>query len=179
MIRVAIPAALIALASPALAQTSSQEIPSNAAMPAPPAPVVTAMPAPATGRVVPASTMVMVTPLAEITSKKVEEGDQVAFALVNDIVEGGIVAVPRGTPVKGTITWKTGRAIGGKSGKFEVTFNSLSFGGRDYGLRGTHRQEGRGNTVGALLGSMFISGRSAVMVPGQMINVFTTEPISY
>ena len=136
-------------------------------------------PASSTGRTLPANTLVVVTPMNEITSKRVEVGDKVAFATVNDVVEGGVVAIPRGTPVQGSIKWKTGRAIGGKSGKFEVTFDSISVGGRTYAMRGLHRQEGRGNSVGALLGSMVISGRSATMGPGQLVNIFTAEPIAF
>jgi len=49
--------------------------------------------------------------------------------------------------------------------------------GRDYALRGMHRQEGRGNTAGALLGAAIITGKSATMIPGQLVNVFTSETI--
>lgn len=126
-----------------------------------------------------ANTMLVVTPQQEISSKHVEEGQRVAFQTVNDVVEGGKVVIPRGSPVEGTITWKTGRAVGGKSGKFEVTFNSVQVLGKAYALTGKHRQEGRGNSVGALLGSMVISGRSAVMLPGELVNVFTAAPIPY
>jgi hypothetical protein len=143
---------------------------------APVAPV--AAPAPAS-RVVPPSTVLSVTPLVEITSKRIEEGDKFQFSVVADVVEGGVVAIPRGTLVQGTITWKTGRAIGGKSGKFEVTFDHVTVHGKNYKLTGLHRQEGRGNSVGALLGSMVVSGRSAVMLPGQMANAITAEPIPF
>ena len=129
--------------------------------------------------VLPSGTMLQVTPLQEITSKRIEEGDQVAFVTVNDVSEDGYIAIQRGTPVTGLITWKTGRAIGGKSGKFEVDFKSISIGGRQYALRGQHRQEGRGNTIGALFGAIVISGRSASMLPGQLVNIFTAEPIVY
>lgn len=40
-----------------------------------------------------------------------------------------------------------------------------------------HRQEGRGNSAGALLGAAIITGKSAVMYPGQIVNAFTAEPI--
>jgi len=139
-------------------------------------------PAPQTtpvSRVIPPSTILIVTPVAEITSKQIEEGDKIQFNVVSDVVEGGVVAIPRGTLVQGTITWKTGRAIGGKSGKFEVTFDHVSLAGRNYKLSGLHRQEGRGNSVGALLGSMVVTGRSAVMLPGQMANAITAEPIPF
>lgn len=142
-----------------------------------------AEPAPAaeqrTARMMPANTLVAVTPREEISSKHVERGQKVSFATVNDVVENGSVVIPRGSGVTGTITWKTGRAIGGKSGKFEVTFNSVNVLGREYRLSGKYRQEGRGNTVGALLGSIVISGRSAVMLPGDIVNTFTAEPVPY
>jgi hypothetical protein len=129
--------------------------------------------------VLPSGTMLVVTPAQEISSKHIEEGQQVMFRVVNDVVEGSKVVIRRGSAVTGTITWKTGRAIGGKSGKFEVTFNSVSVGGRSVTLTGKHRQEGRGNSVGALLGSMVISGRSAVMLPGDLVNVFTGQDFVY
>ena len=131
------------------------------------------------GRMIPPSTVLTVSPAAEITSKKIEEGDKVQFNVVADVVEGGVVAIPRGTIVQGTITWKTGRAIGGKSGKFEVTFDHVTLNGRNYKLSGMHRQEGNGNSVGALLGSMVVTGRSAVMIPGQMANALTAEAIPF
>jgi hypothetical protein len=123
-----------------------------------------------TTQTVPSGTILQVTPLEEITSKKVEVGEKYKFQVVADVVEQGTVVIPRGSLVIGEIKWKTGRAIGGKSGKFEVEFQSVSVNGTEIGLTGTHRQEGRGNTVGALLGSIFISGRSAVMIPGQIVN---------
>jgi hypothetical protein len=66
-----------------------------------------------------------------------------------------------------------------QSGKFEVTFDSVSVSGRAIALTGKHRQKGRGNNVGALLGSMVISGRSAVMLPGDLVNVFTGQDFIY
>lgn len=132
-----------------------------------------------TGRTMPPNTMIVVTPVNSITSKKAETGEKYQFQVVNDVMENGVVVIPRGAAVVGTMTWKTGRAIGGKSGKFEITFNTVNVGGHDYAVRGTHRQEGRGNSVGALLGSMVVSGRSAVMDPGQLVNVFTADAIPY
>lgn len=139
-----------------------------------------AIPGPQPGSfLLPSGTMLVVTPAQEITSKRIEEGQQVLFRVVNDVIEGNKVVIRRGSAVTGTITWKTGRAIGGKSGKFEVTFNSVTVNGIKYPLTGMHRQEGRGNSVGALLGSMVISGRSAVMLPGDLVNVFTGQDIIY
>lgn len=143
------------------------------------APVFAQETAGAVRKFMPASTSMMVTPQTEISSKHVEVGNKFTFSTIGDVREGDQVVIPRGSPVTGTVTWKTGRAIGGKSGKFEVTFNTVNVGGRDYALRGMHRQEGRGNTVGALLGSIWISGKSAVMLPGQEVSIFTAEAIPY
>lgn len=134
--------------------------------------------APAT-RTMPANTLLTVTPQTEITSKKVKVGDAVTFLTIGDTSENGVVVIPRGAVVKGEISFKTGKAIGGKSGKFEVSFKSVQVRGVEYALTGVHRQEGRGNTAAALLGSMLVSGRSAVMQPGQEARAFTAVPIPY
>lgn len=131
------------------------------------------------GKMMPANTLLSITPLQEITSKRVEVGQQFNFVTVGDVVENGSVVIPRGSPVIGEISWKTGRAIGGKSGKFEIEFKSVTVNGKGFPLTGKHRQEGRGNTVGALLGSILISGRSAVMEQGQLVNAFTAAPVPY
>ena len=127
---------------------------------------------------VPVNTLVIVTPMEEITSIDMKVGQVHNFMVVNDIVENGAVVIRRGSPVRATVTWRTGKGIVGKSAKFELTFNSVRSGGRDWKLRGSVRQEGRGNTTGALLGATFITGRSAVISPGQLINVFTAEEIT-
>ena len=123
----------------------------------------------------PMNTLVEVTPAEEITSKKMKEGTTRPFLTVKDVVQDGVVVIPRGSPVTAEVTWRTGKGIGGKSAKFEIEFRSVRVNGKAYPLRGQHRQEGRGNTAGALLGSMIITGKSATMVPGQIINVFTAE----
>lgn len=122
-----------------------------------------------------AGTMVAMTPMTEIASSKVKVGDSFEFTVVNDVVENGVVAVPRGAKALGMIKWKTGKAIGGKSGKFEIAFKQLTVNGKVVPLSGVHRQEGKGNTVGALFGSMWISGRSAIMTPGQVVNAMVAE----
>lgn len=133
----------------------------------------------AAGRVVlPVNTLVEVTPAQEITSKDMKEGTTRAFMTTRDIVEQGVVIIPRGSAVTAEVTWRTGKGIGGKSAKFELTFKSVRVNGVERPLRGSHRQEGRGNTAGALLGSMLITGRSATMSPGQLVNAFTAEEIT-
>ena len=117
--------------------------------------------------------------LQELSSKHLKEGERYQFEVVSDVVENGVVVIPRGSHAVGVITMQTGRAIGGKSGKFDVSFESVVANGTTFTLAGVHRQEGKGNTVGALLGSILISGHSAVMLPGQVVSAMIKEPTPY
>jgi len=142
-------------------------------------PVVEAQPVDAAAQALPVNTLVLVTPAEEITSKKMKEGTQRRFLVVEDVVYGGKVIIPRGSEVQATVTWRTGKGIVGKSAKFELSFDWVRVGSTNWRLRGQHRQEGKGNTAGALLGSAIITGKSATMTPGQIVNVFTAEPIPF
>lgn len=153
--------AAIVAATPALAQVATGPVPVSAPQ------TVT----------LPVNTLVQVTPAQEITSKEMKEGTNREFLVVNDVEYQGVVLIPRGSPVEAQVTWRTGKGIVGKSAKFELSFDWVRVQQANYKLRGVHRQEGRGNTAGALLGAAFITGKSATMVPGQIVNVFTAEPI--
>lgn len=126
-----------------------------------------------------AGTKVDLASVEELSSKHVSVGQHYKFTVVNDVTDNGVVVIPRGSIADGVISMKTGRAIGGKSGKFDVSFNSVTAHGVTFPLMGVHRQEGKGNTVGALLGSIWISGTSAVMLPGQMVTAMIKEQTNY
>lgn len=143
-----------------------------------PVPVAAAQPGRA-ARFLPAGTQVSLTPMQELSSKHIKEGERYQFTVVNDVVDNGLVVIPRGSVANGQVTMQTGRGIVGKSGKFEVTFENVSASGVTFPLMGVHRQEGKGNTVGALLGSMWISGHSAVMLPGQIVTAMIKTPTPY
>jgi hypothetical protein len=140
---------------------------------------VEAQPVDSAAQALPTNTLVLVTPAEEITSKKMKEGTQRRFLVVEDVVFAGKVIIPRGSEVQSTVTWRTGKGIVGKSAKFELSFDWVRVGNTNWRLRGQHRQEGKGNTAGALLGSAIITGKSAVMTPGQIVNIFTAEPIPF
>lgn len=129
--------------------------------------------------VLPVNTMLMVTPEQEVISKKMKEGDKHRFLVVEDIVYNDAIVIPRGSPVLAVVTWRTGKGVVGKSAKYDLSFELVRIGQKSWKIRGQHRQEGRGNTAGALLGSMIITGKSAVMLPGQIVNAFTAEPIPF
>lgn len=174
---------LLAAASASHAQYEQKlntAAPAAAPQAAAPAPVsVQATPVQANARVLSANTPVPLNALEEVSSNGLQVGTRVRFSVAEDVVSQGMIVIPRGAPATGTVTWKTGKAVGGKSGKFEVTFDEVVVGGNRVRLMGKHRQEGKGNTLGAVLGSIVISGRSAVMMPGQTVQALTAEPVAF
>jgi hypothetical protein len=175
--------AALAAASAAHAQYEQKlNTTAPAATPAPPAaaPVaVQATPVQANARVLSANTPVPLNALEEVTSNGLEVGTKVRFSVAEDVVSQNMIVIPRGSPATGTVTWKTGKAVGGKSGKFEITFDEVVANGNRIRLQGKHRQEGKGNTVAAVFATWIISGRSAVMMPGQTVQALTAEPVSF
>lgn len=147
-----------------------------------PAPAVVAAPASqaaAAGRFIAAGTQVSLATVNELSSKHIKLGEHYQFTVVNDVTDNGVVVIPRGSIADGVVSMKTGRAIGGKSGKFDISFEKVTANGVTFPLMGTHHQEGKGNTVGALLGSIWISGTSAVMQPGQVVSAMIKDRTAY
>ena len=74
---------------------------------------------------IPVSTLVTMKTLEPLDSQTAQEGETVRFAVADDVVVDGIVAIPRGMEATGTITKarKSGRF--GKDGKIEITFHSV------------------------------------------------------
>jgi hypothetical protein len=149
------------------------------AAPAPASVQPEAAQAPRAVRFLPAGTLVSLSPLQEINSKRMREGQRFDFMVVEDVAENGVVVIPRGSRATGVITAQTGRAIGGKSGKFDISFESVVANNVRFPLTGITRREGNGNTVGALFGLIFISGRSATLLPGQVVTAMTSDRTAY
>lgn len=132
------------------------------------------------------NTEVVVTPNDTLNSKSVKVGDKFRLATVFDVFQDGFVLIPRGTPGEGTIVYRTSKGAFGKSGKFEVEFNTLDLGGRKVALTGRYRQEGEGNT-GAAVGAVvavgvlgaFVTGHSATITNGQQLRAHTAQPLPF
>jgi hypothetical protein len=165
-------AVLLAVGSTANAQ-SAAPAPTPAQVP------IEATPVQTSARVLAANTPIALNALEEVTSNGLQIGTRVKFSVAEDVISQGMVVIPRGSPASGTVTWKTGKAVGGKSGKFEITFDEVIANGNRARLMGKHRQEGKGNTLAAVLATWIVSGRSAVMLPGQTVQALTAEPISF
>jgi hypothetical protein len=182
--------ALCALASTtAFAQT---EVPAEAVV----APVAVETPQPVTQPVtkmamqhvtLPPNTEIAVTPNDDISSKQLREGDTFLISTMFDVMHSGFVVIPKNTPGKATVTWRTGKGAFGKSAKMEITFNSLDLGnGKTLALTGKHRQEGAGNT-GAAVGAVvavgvfgaFVTGKSANIAHGMQLSARTGETLTF
>ncbi|MFD2579703.1 hypothetical protein ACFSTD_16255 [Novosphingobium colocasiae] len=138
--------------------------------------------------VLPPNTEVVVTSNETITTKGklIKQGSKFKLATMFDVMQDGVVVIPKGTVGEGTVTYITNKGAFGKSGKMEVSFDWLDMGGRRIPLTGTFRQEGEGNTgatvataVAVGVFSAFVTGRSATIVNGQQLRAHTVEPLSF
>lgn len=170
---------LISIFALAAAQVAAPQ-PTTVQAPAPAVEAPASAPqAAAVARFIAAGTQVSLASANELSSKHIKLGEHYQFTVVNDVVDNGAVVIPRGSIADGVVSMKTGRAIGGKSGKFDISFEKVTVNGTAFPLMGVHHQEGKGNTVGALLGSIWISGTSAVMLPGQVVTAMIKDRTAY
>lgn len=134
--------------------------------------------------ILPANTEVMLRLDEEVSSKRLKVGDTFHLTVLQDVMLGNFVVIPRGTPATGAVSYRTGKGAFGKSAKMEITMNSVDLNGRKIPVTGNFRQEGEGNTgatVGAAVAAgpfaAFVTGRSAVFQNGREFRVATREAI--
>jgi hypothetical protein len=129
---------------------------------------------------------VVVTPNDTLTTKSVKVGDKFKLSTVLDVMQDGVIVIPRGTVGEGTVTYRSGTGAFGKSGKMEVEFNYLDLNGQRIPLSGKHREEGAGNT-GAAVGAVvivgvfgaFVTGHSSVITNGQELRAHTAQAATF
>lgn len=129
---------------------------------------------------------ITITPNDTLTSKSIKVDDKFRLSTVFDVMQEGFVMIPRGTFGEGTVTYRTGKGVFGKSAKFEVEFNWIDLNGRHIPLTGKFRSEGEGNT-GAAVGVVvaagpfgaFVTGHSATITNGQQLRAYTAEPLAF
>ncbi|HWH22652.1 MAG TPA: hypothetical protein VNT25_05090 [Allosphingosinicella sp.] len=136
------------------------------------APVVISKQKPA-GAFLPEGTAVPLRTLEEITSRDAKVGDRFKLEVSEDVVLGGHVVIPAGSPAVGEITKVVGKGMFGKSGKLETRLLYVKLGDQQVKIGGKKGDRGSGGTaatVGALLfvwpAAFFITGKSAVISPG-------------
>ncbi|MCA1653915.1 MAG: hypothetical protein ABR588_06290 [Sphingomicrobium sp.] len=121
----------------------------------------------------------------ELTSKKTKVGAAIPMSVSRDVMLGNYVVIPRGTPAKGHISYRTGKGAFGKSAKMEFDLDSIELPGRSVPVTGHYRIEGQGNT-GAAVGAVvavgvfgaFVTGHSATAAQGSEWKASTKEPLA-
>jgi len=88
--------------------------------------------APTGNAVLPANTEIVLETTQEITTKGKtwSEGDKFKLSVVDDVMLGEYIVIPRGTPAFGRINWMTSKGMFGKSGKMDIELEHLELGGR-------------------------------------------------
>lgn len=134
--------------------------------------------------VLPANTLVYVSLNSNLTSKRTAEGESFDVTVTRPIIVGDYIIIPAGTLGHGRVTWRTGKAVFGKSAKMHFEFTDLQIGSQTVPLTGRYRIDGKGNTgwtVGAiaaagLVGGLFVTGHSATALQGTEYKAFTAAP---
>ena len=121
----------------------------------------------------------------QLTSKKAKVGDGIAMRVSRDVMLGNYVVIPRGTPARGHISYRTGKGAFGKSAKMEFDIDSVELPGRSVPVGGHYRIEGQGNTgaaVGAVIAvgvfGAFVTGHSATAAQDSEWRASTKEPLA-
>lgn len=130
---------------------------------------------------IPSNTEVILRMNEDLTTKggQIKVGHVFNLTVAYDVRVNGAIAIPAGTPAKGEVTMRTGRAVFGKSGKMEIELRSIDLNGQRIPVTGKYLQEGEGATlaaVGAVFLSaplMFVTGKSAVIPRGRELSAFT------
>lgn len=148
---------------------------------APMQPIVAQSSQPSGQAVLPANTEVILAMNEDLTTKggKIDEGTMFYLTVVSDVKVGDYIVIPKGARGAGEVTWKTGKAVFGKSGKMEVELRWVEVGGQRIQIEGKYRQEGEGNTlaaVGAVLLTaplLIVTGKSARIPRGRELSART------
>ncbi len=135
--------------------------------------------------VVPADTVIWLAPLRDISSKHVRTGDAITMQVSRDVFVRRILVIPRGTEATGKISYRTGKGALGKSAKIEFDLVSLGVGHRAVPIAAHYRVAGDGNSAWAVatfllvsvVGSLFITGHSAVIPAGSEWRATTAAPL--
>jgi hypothetical protein len=133
----------------------------------------------------PEGTRVKLVLLDELKSNKSQRGDQVHYALQDDLRgPNGEVLIPKGTSAVGTIKTAKGAGGLGRKGKLEFTVDSISTASQEkVALRSSQAVDGkgRGGTVVALSLfvtplALFMKGKNTSVPRGEIIEAYVDAP---
>lgn len=120
----------------------------------------------------------------EVNSKSAQIGDRIRLLLNQDIVDGDTIVVPKGTPVRATITQADRAGHGGEPGDLAFEVQSLAVNGKVIPLEGGETLEGASHyyKAGAVMAvvpvpgaGLAIRGDEADIKPGMALTAFVTR----
>jgi len=134
---------------------------------------------------IPAETEIWLAPLRDISSKHVRQGDAITMQVSRDVFVHRALVIPRGTEASGTIAYRTGKGALGKSAKIEFDLKTLRLAQQVLPISAHYRVAGDGNSAWAvatfllvsMVGSLFITGHSAVVPAGSEWRATTRAPL--
>ena len=101
---------------------------------------------PASGPVtIPAGTLLQVRTSEPVDSKRARNGEPVQFTVIQDVIAGGVLAIPRGAIVHGVVTEAKNEGSGHLAGSsvLALALTSLDLGGQSYPIEyGSVQSEG-------------------------------------
>ena len=116
--------------------------------------------------------------------KTVREGNRFRLSVANDVMLGGLVVIPAGSPATGEITDLRRKGMWGKSGRITARVLNVRVGDRLIRLTGTFDDKGVTGTAGVVgavvfvpIAGFFLTGTSAKMPAGSGVKAFLDEDL--
>lgn len=136
--------------------------------------------------VLPMGTPIVVTMEDTLTSKDSKVGDRFRVTVAADVIDRGIVVIPKGTTGFGEVTFSTDKGGFGRAGILGIALRTLELNGKTYDLDGRYREEGKDN--GAATGAVMfaagilggvVKGKNSTIPKGRELKAHTGEDITY
>jgi hypothetical protein len=139
-----------------------------------------------TSYVLPAGTPIVVATADDLSSTVNKVGDPFKVVVAYDVVDRGIVVVPKGTTGVGEVTFSTKKGGFGRAGLLGIALRTLDLNGKQIELDGRYREEGKdnGGAAGAVVFAVGIvgiavTGKNSLIPKGRELKAHIGEDISY
>lgn len=133
----------------------------------------------------PAGTQVRFKTVDPLDSRTANQGQRFNLVVVEDVMIGSRLLIPRGTPAVGEVEAVSGKGMVGKAGRLVVRPLFIDVAGKRVNLTGTSGEEGKHSTGGVAVASvltsgltLFITGKSASVPAGSDMLGFVRTDIS-
>ncbi len=133
----------------------------------------------------PEGTRVKLVLLDELKSNKMDKGDVVHYALLEDLKgPNGVILIPKGTSATGVITKAKGAGGLGRKGSLEFTADAITTATQGkVALRSSQAADGKSNGAAVVALSLLISplalfmkGKNISIAPGEIIEAYISAP---